>query len=257
MSDFPSPPPPPPPPPPNMGPPPGYVAYGGPGAAMSGSFSKVGGICKALVVLLIIFIPLQLLGVIGLIQLSGKAQDFLDGTISENEFTDATSTNLSSLSGLLIIPIAVLTMIIMFRMAKNLRVLGRSGATWAAGWAIGGWFCPPCAIYAIPWLMFRELWRGSDAEVPPNDPSWKTRPVSPLVNIWWVLYGLVPLIGLATSASFVSNLGDFDAREVAQNFDDFLMINIVLALVGAATAGVYLVMIRQLTARHMAATREA
>ena len=68
---------------------------------------------------------------------------------------------LGSLVGLLVIPIAVLTIIWMFRMAGNLRQLGRTGATWAPGWAIGGWFCPPCAIYAIPWLMFRELWRGS------------------------------------------------------------------------------------------------
>lgn len=224
---------------------------------MSGSFSRIGGIAKALGILLMIFIPLQLLGVVGLVQLRDKARGFLDGTVSENDFTGATSTNLSSLSGLLVIPIAVLTIILMFRMAKNLRVLGRVGATWAPGWGIGGWFCPPCVIYAIPWLMFRELWKGSDPDVAPNDASWKHGSVSPLVNVWWVLYGLVPIIGFATSASFVTNLGEFDAAEVARRFDDYLLVNVALALVGTAAAVVYLVMIRRLAARHMAATREA
>ncbi|TPW10214.1 MAG: hypothetical protein FD127_3834, partial [Acidimicrobiaceae bacterium] len=152
-----------------MSPPPGYIAYGGAGAAMSGTFSRIGGIAKALVVLLAIFIPFQLLGVIALFQLRDKARAFLEGSLPEDEFTSASTTNLSSIAGLLVIPMIVLTMILMYKMAKNLRGLGRTGATWGSGWAIGGWFCPPCAIYAIPWLMFRELWRGSDPEVAPND----------------------------------------------------------------------------------------
>jgi hypothetical protein len=239
-----------------MGPPPGYIAYGGPGAAMSGSFSRVRGLAKALVVLLAIFIPFQLIGIVGLFQLRDKARGFLDGSLSESDFTSASSANLSSISGLLVIPIAVITIILMFRMARNLRVLGRTGATWAPGWAIGGWFCPPCAIYAIPWLMFRELWKGSDPAVAPNDPSWKTGTVSPLVNVWWVLYGLVPLIGFATSASFLSNVGSFDAEAVARKFNDYMAINVVLALVGVATAVVYLMLIKQLAARHTTATGE-
>ena len=62
-------------------------------------------------------------------------------------------------------------------MAANLRKLGRPGQTWAPGWGIASWFVPPCFVYAVPWLMFKELWRGSDPGVPPGDPSWKQRPV--------------------------------------------------------------------------------
>jgi hypothetical protein len=159
-----------PPPPPSFTPPPGYVGYGGPGAAMSGSFQRIKGLAKAIDVLLIVSIPFQVLGVIGLFQIRNKARDFLAGDITESKFTEATRANLGSLASILVIPIAVLTIILMFRMAQNLRGLGRGGATWAAGWAIGGWFCPPCVIYAIPWLMFRELWKGSDPDVAPNDP---------------------------------------------------------------------------------------
>jgi Domain of unknown function (DUF4328) len=240
-----------------MAPPPGYVAYGGTGAAMSDSFSKVGGLSKALGILLMIFIPLQVLGVFSLFSVRDKAREFLNGEISEKKFTDATQANVGSLAGLLIIPIAVLTIMVMFRMAKNLRVLGRTNATWKPGWGIAGWFCPPCAVYAIPWLMLRELWKGSDANVAPNDPSWKAGSVSPLVNVWWVLYGLVPLVGLATSAGFISSINNFEAEEVAERFDDYLAINVVLALVQVVAAVVYLLLIRQLSARHMGATREA
>ena len=57
-------------------------------------------------------------------------------------------------------------MIWMFKMAKNVRALGRQGLRYAPGWAIGGWFVPPCVLYVVPWLMFRELWKASDPEPP-------------------------------------------------------------------------------------------
>jgi hypothetical protein len=262
---FRTPPPAPPPPPPNLAPPPyitpppGYVAYGDPGSAMSGAFARVGGLAKALSILLIIFVPLQLLGIVGSFDLRDKARDFLAGDISKSKFDDATQTNIGSIASVLSIPILVLTIILMFRMAKNLQALGRNDATWKPGWAVGGWFCPPCAIYAIPWLMFRELWRGSDSEVAAHDPRWKTRPVTPLVNVWWVLFGLVPIIGLATAGGFfVGGLsGGLKSEDVAERLDDYFVVNLVLAVVQIVAAVVYLVFVRQLAARHMRATREA
>ncbi|MGD9999468.1 MAG: DUF4328 domain-containing protein [Ilumatobacteraceae bacterium] len=262
---FRTPPPAPPPPPPNLSPPPyvtpppGYVAYGDPGSAMSGTFSRIGGVSKALVILLIIFVPLQLLGIVSAFDIRNKARDYLAGEITKKKFEEATQANLGSLASILVIPIAVLTIILMFRMAKNLQALGRTDATWKPGWAIGGWFTPPCAIYAIPWLMFRELWRGSDSEAAPYDPSWKTRPVSPLINVWWVLFGLVPIVGFATAGGFFygSLSNGFDAEDVAQRLDDYFVVNILLAVVQAVAAVVYLVFLRQLVARHMRATREA
>src|SRR5690606_37643036 len=100
-------------------------------------------------------------------------------------------------------------------------------------------------------------WKGSDPAVGRDDPNWKQGKVSPLVDLWWVMYGLVPLIGFATSAGFLTNLSDADLDRVAKRIDDYLVVNVGLALVGAATAVVYYTMIRQLAARHMAATGEA
>lgn len=248
----------PPPPPFNIAPPPGYVAYGGQGAQPYG-MQQIGGISRAMSILLYIMVPLQIIGVFATFGTVSKARDFINRRISQSEFEDATKFNLSSLSGLLVIPVAVLTMIWMYRMAGNLRGLGRTGATWSPGWAIGGWFVPPCVIYVVPWLMFKELWRGSDPDTGYGDPGWKQNPVAPIVTIWWVLYGLVPLIGFATSASLVAQFrsGDSNAQTLAEQFDKFAAVNIVLGVVSVGTTVVYIMLVRQLSARHMKATREA
>lgn len=240
-----------------MAPPPGYIAYGGQGAVTPGA-QNIGGLTKALVTLLVILIPLQLLSVFSTINITSKARDFLDGSASEADFKDATQFNLGQLGGLLIIPIAVLTMIWMFRMAGNLRSLGRTGATWARGWAIGGWFVPPCVLYVVPWLMFKELWKGSDPAVAAGDPTWKSGRVSPLITVWWVLYGLVPLLGFVTSAGIISQFkADNNVESVAEQFDKYATLNIALAIVGIGTTAVYLTLVRQLSTRHMQATRES
>lgn len=238
--------------PPNVGPP----RYSGSTGYDPQPFQRIGSLARATGILLMIFIPLQLLAIVGLFQLRDKARQYLEGDISETAFNDANRTNLGSLAGFLVIPIAVLTIILMFRMSKNLQVLGRTGATWSPGWAIGGWFCPPCAVYAIPWLMFRELWKGSDPNVPAGDPSWKSGSVPMLFNVWWVLYGLVPLVGLVTSAGVLSNISNLDSADLAERFDDFLAVNVALAFVSAVSAVVYLLMIRQLTERHLQAIGE-
>jgi Domain of unknown function (DUF4328) len=236
-----------------MTPPPAYTGTTGNDRQ---PFQRVGSIARGIGILLMIFVPLQLIGILGLFQLRDKAEQFLRGDISERTFNDATRTNIGSFAGVLVIPIAVMTMILMYRMAKNLQLLGRGDATWSPGWAIGGWFCPPCAVYAIPWLMFRELWKGSDPALAPGDTTWKSRPVPMLFNVWWVLYGLVPLLGLVTSAGVVSNISNVDTTDLAERVDDFLVVNVALAFVSAIAGVVYLVMIRQLAARHMQATGE-
>jgi Domain of unknown function (DUF4328) len=255
MSDMP-------PPPPAMGPPPGYVAYGDVGA-VNRSTQRIGGLAKALWVLLLIYIPLSALNVIATVQLNHKAKQFLeDGSqASKDSFTNASRVNLGSLAGYLVIPIAVLTILWMFRMAGNVRALGRPGLRFAPGWAIGGWFTPPCIVYAVPWLMFRELWKASDPEIGPGDPSWRDQKVPAIVNVWWVCYGLVPLLGIFTAAGVISqlrNTGDSDERlrDLADQLDKYLPLNIGIAAVGMLSGVVYLLLVRQLSDRHMRATRE-
>jgi Domain of unknown function (DUF4328) len=210
-----------------------------------------------MVVLLWIYLPLQLLAIFDQLRLSREAKKFLDGTISEDKFRDTVSVNPSSIVGLVVIPIAVLTMIWMFRMAANLRKLGREGQTWAPGWGIGAWFVPPCVVYAVPWLMFKELWKGSDPAVAQGDPNWKQGSVSPVITVWWVLYGLVPLLGLFSAAGLTGQLrAGMTMRSLAERFRDFGAINIVFTVVGMVATLVYIRLVRDLSSRHMQSTRE-
>lgn len=237
-----------------MTPPPGYVAYGGPGDASG--FQTTRGVSKAIVVLLWIYLPLQLLTIVGQFRINRKARDFLKGRITETDFKDAVNRNVGSAVGLLLIPIAVLTMIWMFRMAANIRRLGRPGQTWGPGWAIGGWFLPPFVVYAIPWLMFRELWKGSDPAVAQQDPNWKRGAVNPLINVWWVVYGLLPLVGFVSAAGVGQALRTGTTRSLAERLRDFGWLNIFLTLLGMLATAVYLGVVRALTARHAQLTHE-
>jgi hypothetical protein len=247
----------PPPPPPPMSPPPGYAGYGGP-LAFNGGYKGIGSISRAMVVLLWIYLPLQLLSVFDQIRLSRQARRFLDGTITEQSFRDSVQVNASSVVGLMVIPIAVMTMIWMFRMSANLRTMGRHGQTWGPGWGIASWFVPPCVIYAVPWLMFKELWKGSDPACEPSDTAWKNGRVSPLVNVWWVMYGLVPLLGFFSAAGVAGQVGTgMTMRTLAERFRDYGVANIFFTVVGMVTTYVYIRLIRELSARHMQSTREA
>jgi hypothetical protein len=240
-----------------MGPPPGYIAYGGPGA-FSGAFQGVRRISKAMVILLWIYLPLQLLGIFELLRLSNQAKKFLDGAITEQSFKDSTRAGVGVGAAVLVIPIAVLTMIWMYRMAANLKKLDRPGQTWAPGWAIGGWFVPPCIVYAVPWLMFKELWKGSNPELAPGDPNWKRGPVPAIITVWWVFYGLLPIFSFTSNGQFVSQIrSDKTTLQLAKRYHDYAGSSFVFAVLGMVATMIYLMLVRQLSARHILATREA
>jgi len=236
-------------------PPPTFVPYGQP--EFAGTLKPIGSLSRTLWTMLLVLIPLQALAIADSWSLVGTARDYLAGRIDDTQFEDASGGGLGTIAGFLIIPIGVITILWMQRMAQNLRTLGRRGITWGPGWAIGGWFTPPFVLYAVPWLMFRELWKASAPDIAPGDTSWKQGKVPPIVNVWWVLYGLVPILGIVSSAGTVLNLTTSDDYvEVAKNIDRFASLNIALAVVGVVTTGVYSVLVRQWSARHMRCTHE-
>jgi hypothetical protein len=231
------------------------VAYGSTGDVSR--FQTIKSVARSIVILLWIYLPLQLLTIFGQLRITNKAKDFLQGEISETDFKDALNRNVGSAVGVLVIPIAVLTMVWMYRMAANLRRYGRPGQTWKPGWAVGGWFLPPCGIYAIPWLMFRELWKGSDPAVEPNDPNWKRGSVNPLIDLWWVVYGLLPLAGLVSAAGIGQTVRTGTVRSLAERLRDYGWLNIVLTVVGMVATVIYIGVVRALADRHAQLIREA
>ena len=202
-------------------------------------------------ILMMIMIAVQVIALALSPAARDAARDFLAGS-SEREFRDALgpSAAMSVVTGLLVIALAVLTMIWMFRMAKNLQTVQRV-ATWTPGWAIGGWFLPPGVLYVIPYLMLRDLWRGSS----PEHNDWRDNTISPLVHAWWVFYGLLPIAFVTITLSGTSIRGT-NLRKVARNLDDQFARSIAAGIVQIAAAMVYLALVRQLTQRHARFTHE-
>lgn len=227
--------------------------------AGSPRLQRIRGISKVLTVLMGVIIPLQVLAVVDSWRLARSARDLLDGVITVEAFDEASSRSLGALSGLLVAPAAVLTIVWMYRMAQNLRLLGRTDATWAPGWALGGWFAPPCVLYVVPWLMLGELWRGSDPEVPAHAPDWKKRPLPWFLHAWWVLYGLLPVIGVVNTVDTLRRIGDggdVDSFTLAEQLVQHRGLNLALAVVSVGAAACYFMLVRRLSERHIAATRE-
>jgi hypothetical protein len=222
-----------PPPPPNMTPPPGYVAYGGSSQGAFGSFNRVGGVGRTIGILVMIFIPLQVISTVVLLSIRGKAQD-ITGLLSFAIF----------------VALIVLTMVWMFRLAKNAKAMNRIG-TWTPGWAIGSWFVPPFALYVLPYLMFRDLWKASEPE---SGYDWRRNPIAPIVHVWWVLYGLLPIAFF--SVTFASFRVSSSTRDLAKTLDDTFALSVASSIVQILASVSYLLLVRQLTARHVRVTGE-
>lgn len=254
MSDLP------PPPPPNMGPPPGYVAYGGYGA-VQGTFKKIEGITKWLVVILIGTLVVQLISLLVQFTLRDSAQDLINNSISTADFDDKLGLYLgiALLAGAVSIAQAVLLIIWTFRMAKNHLVLGRQPQAFSAGATIAVNILGGCTLGILNFFMWRELWKASDPETAPGDPSWKQRVVTPLIGIYLglSLAGIAAAISLGISGSFGPVRTTGSSSDLAENINDRLGYVALSGILSLAAAAVFIMFVRQLAARHMQATRES
>ena len=184
-----------------------------------------------------------------------EADAFLDGATSSEDFIESIAPYLllTFVQGAVVIASMVLVMIWMFRLAANHRSMHR-GATWGPGWAIGGWFLPPL-LYIIPTLMFRELWRASDPDVPIGG-DWKSCPASPLIVAWFVVYSLIPIgVMFAQSDTVLSGLGGSE-DELAKQIAGDQGIVIASTAVTVVAAVIFIAFARALTDRHQRLTGE-
>ncbi|MCU1361434.1 MAG: hypothetical protein JWN99_2723, partial [Ilumatobacteraceae bacterium] len=235
-----------------MSPPPGYVAYGDVGAR--GSFKRIGGLAKSIVILQIASVVLSVVLIAVQAALVGKANDFLDGDISRTSFRNSMQPffTVSFVLGLVSIASVVVLIIWSYRIAGNLQNLGRAPLTWTPGKTIVVWLLGGCTLSIINFFMLREHWRGSDPEVRPGDPSWRTRPVSGLIVAWFVLAILQLVAAGASGARSFSgvNLGN-STTNLADSLSDRLPYVIVSGLLGLVAALLMIGIVRQMTARHV------
>ena len=236
----------------NFAPPPGYVPYG-PGGQRG--FQPIGQVAKWLGIVLIASAVGQV--VTALAQLPERNQQNTNVTIDNLGGTLGLFLLVSLAVAAISVAALVLQVLLAFRMAKNLQVLGRTGAAFSPGACIAVVILGGCTAGILPFFMWRELWAGSDPSVPAHAPNWKSAKVGDIVVANLVLSVLSTVVGLATG---VGNLVARINSTTSSIFDTsgasagWLLVS---GLVTAASTVVLLLLVRQLSARHMQATREA
>mgnify|MGYP003328703767 CR=1 FL=1 len=227
-----------------------------------GSYYRIGRPARTITILLGLVVAFQIMSIPVALSLHHRAQDFLSGRISPSKFEDAITKaqSLLGFQGGAQAALAVLVIIWMYRVAANHRALGRPNSSWAPGWAIGGWFVPPGFVLAVPWLMLKEFWRGSDPTIGRDDPTWKQRAVSPWIHVWWITFGFgVPITGaIAGGAVGVHvSIGDLAKRTIADDakaYTDLLVWQYVSTALTIIAAIAFIKIVIDITSRQRSLT---
>lgn len=224
--------------------------------------SRIGGLARAISIIVGIAAVGGLINAVVSIGLRGDAEDLLAGRISDSDFESqlVSSSAFSAVAGIATLAAMVLVMIWMYRISSNLKAFGME-TTWHPLFAVFGWFLPPAVLYVIPFLMLREQWtksqRGAIAGL--TESTGESTGENPTLWVWWLSFGIWPLIALVFSAdSFLNNLTETDPRVIAQGLLDtsqvFTLIGTAISLVSAIA---WILFVRQLTNRHRSLTGEA
>ena len=219
-----------------------------PAAYPPAAWRRPAGPAKALRVLLLLTAIALALQALASVVRRNVYQDVLggDGRFSRIDDADAfLGLTLLAAAGLMV-AVFVLTIVWEWRLAKNHELLGRPGTTFGPGWAIGAWFIP-LANFVLPYLQFRDLWKGSAPGLAPGDPTWKRSKVAPMLTVWWFTFVASYVLEWINSIEFALN-------EEATFFDEPSIGGTVAALGLRVVAAVALfVVVGQLTERQAAA----
>ena len=216
---------------------------------------RIGGIGRTASILVVATSVLSVLTVVLTGLVVDDAEAFLVDDIDRTEFLEAATPYalVSFLQALALLASAIVVIVWMHRVARNLRTLHR-GTTWGPGWTIGGWFLPPF-LYVIPFLTFREMWKASDPDVPIGG-EWRGGSASPIITAWFVVFG--PVQAALQIAQIGDTLAGFGAGEkaLAEQITGSMTLPIVAALFDLVAAALFVVMARQLSTRHRRLTGE-
>jgi hypothetical protein len=219
------------------------------------TLKRIGGIARAASILVAVAAVVSVVTVVMTGLVVDDAESFLAGEIDRTEFLEAATPYalLTTLQALVLLGSAVVVIVWMHRVARNLRTLHR-GTTWGPGWTIGGWFLPPF-LFVIPFLVFREMWKASDPDVPVGG-EWRGGSASPIITAWFVVFG--PIQTALQAAQFGDMFSGFGAGEeaLAEQITANMTLPLIAALSDVVAAVLFVVMVRQLTSRHRRLTGE-
>jgi len=120
----------------------------------NGTPARIGGLTKALVVLSIIGVAASAVALLVQLVLRDKAIDYLNRDISKTKFRDDLTPYLAAIfvAGVVLFAALVVQIIWAFRMAKNLRALGRPSQSFSPGVTIAINILGGCTLGILPHL---------------------------------------------------------------------------------------------------------
>lgn len=221
--------------------------------ARHSTIARVRRTARVVCIVLGVFVVVQIAVIVLSWGLADDADAVLDGRLAGEVFADrhAAVGYLMILWGVVLVTLWVLSIRWMHRLARNVERLGRQGR-WGTRWAIVGWFCPPI-LFVIPFLHMRELWRASD---PRPTTAWRRSGISHIVDVWWVLFGLLPAMLMPLGVLAFHSIGERDGQVLAQELREDIVLQTVASTLSALAAIAFFVLVSRLTRRHMALTGE-
>lgn len=153
-------------------------------------YKHIGGVARAVMVLLAIGIAADLIAAISDVGYVGLMERIRDGgpvTIAEAQAADLRQVWIGLVqSGILLA--TIITFLVWFHRAySNLGALG-AARRHKLGWAIGGWFVPILWFFR-PKAIANDIWRASDPVLGRDvGRGYEGAPVSPLINLWWAAF---------------------------------------------------------------------
>ena len=111
-----------------------------------------------------------------------------------------TYTGIGIIAMVLSIASLVVTVLWAFRMAKNLSALGRTNASFRPAATIAVNVLGSCTLGILAFMMWKELWRGSDPDTPSGDLEWKKAPYPTIIILHLAFTLAAGVLGLTAGA---------------------------------------------------------
>jgi hypothetical protein len=226
-------------------------------------FQRIAGLTKWLRYLIIASVVLSAVTLVVQLCVRDRAQDFVDGIISLDDFEDRLGPFL--LVGLVTGAISIAQLVVLcvwtFRLARNMQKLGRQGQSLSQpGVTVAINILGGCTLGILNFFMWREIWKGSDPECPSGDPTWKQRAVDGIVAVWLALTLGAALastgIGIGQTLTGGIDTGG-NTIDIAEQLTDDFAFSALSGLLTMGAAFAFFVLVTRLAGRHMQATAEA
>jgi hypothetical protein len=124
-----------------------------------------------------------------------------------------------------------------YRINKNLEVMGIQGKTYSPVWAIL-WHFIPLLNLVKPFAVVREAWKASTSNQEKFDSGWQQEKTPVIITAWWVLFLLYSLTN-----------NTIPSRIYSDTLYLYLIVSTASQALGVASSAITALLIRQLARR--------